>query len=315
MGKNACLDKILGLICTVFDAYSAVLFSHLRADRYSLTSYFSLGDSINEHYEIKIGSGLVGWILSHDKPLRLNRLDKDESCLGYYKGKEENRIKAFMGCPLTHNKGVLCVDSKRTHSFSEKDLRVLMQFADLIDSLEGNLCQVELDFKKVLYYESLKVIISLPQLSLKWDDFLLKLLDLLQKASGFSTVFFLVRNQKGDGFVLEGMNKPIQGISKGEVFPMSSGLLGWVFANAKDVFRKQETDKPFSLLGKGENRMIFKTYVCLPMLVNKKTRSVLVLADEDCKEIEPELKNFLCMVKDYVSLFLKTLYFKNKVER
>jgi len=114
------LDKLLALICSVFDAYSTIFFK-LKDDFYYPKAYFSLGDNINPKAKIKSNSGLIGWIIQHQKPLRLNKFDKEETCLGYYQGKEENKIKPLWVaichitmeyCVLTARKTILLV--KRT---------------------------------------------------------------------------------------------------------------------------------------------------------------------------------------------------------
>lgn len=314
MINTGCLDKILSLVCTVFDAYSAVFFSRITDSKYILKSHFSLGDSISRDIEVDCGCGLVGWILKHDKPLRLNKFNREQSCLGYYEKGEENKIKAFMGCPLPEGRGVLCVDSKRTHHFSEKDLKILIQFADLIDLLDQKLCQASLEFKKILYYTYLKLAISLPKQSLRWDEFLKKLLKILQDASGFKYAFFVVRDELGKAFLVEGMNKEIEGIQVGEKYPMSTGLLGWVFNHGKDIIRSEHGKRDLCLLAGQDSRIEFRSFVCLPLKVNKKTRSVLVIADDEFKEIDSELEEFLYALKDYLSLFLEDLYFKNKAK-
>lgn len=312
MSKKVCLDNILSLICSVFDAYSAVLFLREQGDEYRLKSFFSLGDNIQPECSLKAGMGLVGWILKNNKPLRLSSFNRESPCLGYYLGNEENKIKAFMGCPLEHDLGALCVDSKRTHSFSEKDLKILSQFARLIELLEKNFCQIGFENKKLIFYHYLKIICSLPQRALKWNLFLEKLLKLIEEASGFNYVMFVVRDEIGKSFFIEGVNKPLKSSEEKVRYPIDFGLLGWVFREGQPVFKERSKgEKELSFLG--EEKIGFKSVACLPLVLNKKTRSILVLADERDLEIDEELKDFFFLLKNYLTLFLENLYFKNKI--
>ncbi|KUJ96015.1 MAG: Putative GAF sensor protein [Desulfonauticus sp. 38_4375] len=313
MAKSLCLDNILSLICSVFDAYSAVLFLRQQENEYVLRSFFSLGDNILPQCTLSPGKGLVGWILKNGQPLRLSSFNRESACLGYYQGNEENKIKAFMGWPLSHNLGALCVDSKRAHSFSEKDLRILSQFAQLIELLEQNFCQIGLENKKLIFYNYLKLIWSLPRSSLKWKVFLAKLLKLMEEASGFSYVLFVARDEVGKGFFIEGCNKELSAEQEKVKYPIDYGLLGWIFREGQPVFKdKSKGEKELDILG--EEGLSFKSLVCLPLVINKKTRSILVFADEKELEIEEELKEFFYLLRDYLTLFLENLYFKNRAK-
>jgi len=303
------LNKLLALICSVFDAYSSVFFK-LENDFYYPKAYFSLGNNVNPKAKIKSNSGLIGWINQHQKPLRLNKFDKEEKCLGYYQGKEENKIKAFMGCNLPHNQGVLCVDSKKNYSFSEKDLKILTQFAELIVILDRAETENYLFSRQIIYYKHLSIILNMINQGMKWNTFLPKLLTIVAESTGFEYSLFFVRNETGTHFSLEGSNKSLQLAAS---YPISLGVIGWIFNNGKDIFQTSNVEKQLPLLGKEE--LQFKNFACLPLIINKKVRAVLVIASKDDKEFDPELKNYLTLLKHYLSLFFENLYFKNKTLR
>ena len=54
--------------------------------------------------------------------------------------------------------------------------------------------------------------------------------------------------------------------------------------------------------------------ICLPVMVDRKIRAVLTLADLDEVAISKDIKSFCGMVTDYLSLFLENLYLKNLVK-
>jgi GAF domain-containing protein len=58
-----------------------------------------------------------------------------------------------------------------------------------------------------------------------------------------------------------------------------------------------------------------KSVICLPLVVHKRTRGVLVLADENGRDIDGTLKRFAVTIADYLALFLENLYLKNRLQQ
>ena len=317
MNNDKWLSRILGLVCSVFDGYSTVLF--LRdpgRDLCRIAASFSLGDSISTGYEIKTGTGLVGWIAKNGKPLLINNFDRDEGCLGYYPRESESKIKAFMGCPLPQEAGVLCVDSKKTYSFSDKDQKILYQFAQLVQDIRQGLMQADYNVKGREYYRYLALIQELRQRVPKWRSFLQQLLELLSQSTGFSHCFMAARDERGEGYFLEGLQQEIlpRVNLKEHKFNIDSGLLGWAFKHGSPVFSGlHEGPAGLPLFGKEVPSKQFRSVICLPLVVHKKTRGLLVLADTEALTIDEELKSFVHMVGDYLALFLENLYLKSRV--
>ena len=148
MPSDDCLKHILSIVCNVFDAHTCALFLKRNDGQYCLSEHFSLSDNIATDTVISSGMGVAGWIIRNTEPLLINNYDQTRSVLGYYRKKgEEGMIKAFMGCPLDDSMGVLCLDSKRTYSFSTKDQKILSQFAQLITSIHSRTCLMAQDQK------------------------------------------------------------------------------------------------------------------------------------------------------------------------
>ncbi|MBQ7585724.1 MAG: GAF domain-containing protein, partial [Desulfovibrionaceae bacterium] len=85
MSATTIEEHILSIVCSVFEAYSAVLFLP-EEDKESCTiaASFSLGDKINYEVEIFPGQGLVGWIIRNHEILCIPNFDHYQSKLGYY---------------------------------------------------------------------------------------------------------------------------------------------------------------------------------------------------------------------------------------
>jgi len=93
-----------------------------------LASFYSLSKNIVSNCSLGFEEGLVGWIAKNQRPVNVKGFERDTTTLGYYSIDEE--IKSFMGVPM-RNKGVLCVDSKKTYVFTEKDQKILTGFGDV----------------------------------------------------------------------------------------------------------------------------------------------------------------------------------------
>ncbi len=316
MRDKSYLERILGIVCSVFDAYSAVLFMPAKnGEEYYLAARFSLGDNINPDAVIKAGQGLVGWIARDGQPMLLNNFDQQRSVLGYYPPKKEASIKAFMGAPLPQGGGALCLDSKRSYSFSEKDQKILHLFAELVHDVHTRFIQAEESLGEYHYYQCLQLIQSLRTRYTRWPDFLRHLLAMLSEATGFEYCFLAARDERGRRYFLEGANQPIIPGSEQEVrLDINAGLVGWVFKNNGAVYSDDMSSANVSpLFGGNLKTPAFKSFMCLPLVVHKVPRGVLGFADPGHVVITERLKVFAHMVSVHLALFLENLYLKNRL--
>ncbi len=310
-------SRILAILCSVLDAYSAVLFLAAGKNKgedkkYHMAAQFSLGDSVDVSSVIEPGKGLVGWIAKNHEPLLVPNFDQRKNHLGYYRGKEELRIKAFMGCALPDGSGVLCVDSKRQYSFSEKDQKLLYLFAELLAELSTSAGEERERFAVARHYAALKTVYFLRKEHSRWSDFLRRFLELMVAATDCGYAVFCAALEEGR-YCLEGENYPLvcRPRSPAPVFPVSGGAIGWVFRNGTPLFSSAPGGMPeSSLFGKGVATPQFQTVMALPLVLQRKTRGVLCLAKETPLEIADGTRDFVQMAADHLSLFLENLYVK-----
>jgi signal transduction protein with GAF and PtsI domain len=317
--QNTTYDRILGILCSVLDAYSAVLFLPLypveddKAPVYYLVSAFSLGDKLDYNADILEGRGLVGWILRNNEPLRVDNFDQRRNHLGYYSDNEEHSIKAFMGCALPGSNGALCVDSKRQYSFSEKDQKMLHLFADLLAQLEAESGGNEEKKHMLKYYAALRTVYALRRQYSRWAEFLRHFLDLMATMTGFAYCVLCTRDPEGESYSIEGENTALmqsQGNS-GPSFPMTHGIVGWVFRNGTQVCSDGPEGSPETLfVGKGTDIPHFQTVLALPLIIQRKTRGVLCLAHDLPMKINGATQDFARMASEHLALFLENLYVK-----
>ncbi|WP_051822240.1 GAF domain-containing protein [Desulfonatronum thiodismutans] len=315
-----CLKHLLGIVANTFDAYSAVLFLPDEEGVLRMAAHFSLGDDLAEGAEVVPGKGLVGWILRNDQPLLVNNFELQTESLGYYSGRSESAVKSFMGCPLRDGQGIVCVDSKKSYSFSTKDQKILHQFAEFISKLQLDSCRQETNRQDFVYYQALRELQELRQRYPLWSAYLHQFLHILARTTQIKHVALAARDEYGQNFFIEGWTDdfPIAQRSKSEKYPFGSGLVGWVFKNEKPVFSAdaESGHTGATLFAKDViGGLALHTVICLPLSVHKRTRAVLILADEAPRDIADEMRFFLRLVTEYLEFFLENLYLKNQVSK
>lgn len=317
LNKQSYLDQILCIICNVFDAHSTVLFLQTGDDQYRINSFFSLSDAIRHDVVITSGTGLTGWIIRNNKPLLVNNFDRAKGYLGYYATGEESEIRAFMGCPLDHGLGALCLDSKRTYSFSDKDQKILHQFVGLLNTLVAEFRRLTAACTEQRFYQGLKLLCELREKLTSWLGYLTSFLDILSSITGFSHCFLAVCDAQGSFFSVESSNKDlILGCDElSQQFTMENGLIGWVFRNGAPIFasKKDLSSPSVSLFGPGVPLPDFISVACVPVAIHKRTRGVLVLASVSPQSTGRELRSFLNIVASNLSIFLENLYLRNRL--
>lgn len=315
----ACLDQFLNVVVSVFDAYSTVLFlPDEESEGYRLAGKFSLGEHIADDTVIMPGQGLVGWIMRNSKPLLINEFDRKRSHLGYYLDREEDKIKAFMGCPLPDG-GALCIDSMRSYIFSEKDQKILQLFCSLAHQIGRESCLIEQCRSDQHFYHAFQLLSSLRKRFPRWGDYLPRFLGALTTATGFEFAFLAERDENGQGYFLEGVGEGFFSphVPVPERFPIKGGLVGWAFNNGQPVFVGDREQAPVgqSLFGRDVAAPQLASLVLLPLQVHRITRAVLVLASPQHVPMDEDMRIFLEMAADNLSLYLDYFYLYTRLSR
>lgn len=307
-------EHILGLICSVFEAYSAVLFLPDEDESCRIGASFSLGDTISTNCIVKPGKGLIGWILRNRQPVLVSNFEQHNRGLGYYSDEEdEERIKAFMGCPLPSG-GVLCVDSKRQYSFSEKDQKILQLFAELLTKNQALKGEMSFSGDISRYFAELGIIQDLRYRYKRWSEFLKIFLQTIIGATGFEYAAFASVQVAGESYCVECESTPM--LLQGEplVLPMTSGsITSWVFCNDQPVIAEDIEGAPASALFGNVDSPDFQAVMCFPISVNKTTRGVLCLAQSQPRQMDGDLRSFVRQAVEHLSLFLENLYLRTRL--
>ncbi|MDR1776246.1 MAG: GAF domain-containing protein [Desulfovibrio sp.] len=316
MTDNALEKHVLNLVCSVFDAYSAVLFQPMEGgDACKLAAWFSLGDKIASDASILPGKGIVGWIIRNREPILHSHFDQRQFNLGYYVDDEEASIKAFMGCPVPAG-GALCVDSKRKYSFSDKDYKILQLFAELVSRQQsvGHVHESPSDIPR--YFAGLGIIQDLRFRYSRWPEFLQDYLRTVVQATEFDYGVFASADATQETYHVEYETRSLL-LESGQthVLPMDNGIVGWVFRNGQPVVTEGIQGSPTSMIfGKlPESAPSFQSVICEPVTVNKTVRGVVCLAHGAEKRIDEAMRSFVRQAVDHLALFLENLYLKNRL--
>ena len=314
-------DRILAILCSVLDAYSAVLFLPLQEGEeengkgnHYIAASFSLGNRVDLYTTVPEGRGLVGWILRNKEPLLVANFDQRQNHLGYYVDNEEQTIKAFMGCPLHGARGALCLDSKRQYSFSEKDQKMLHLFADLVSQLQTEKAGQQKKDLTAKFYAALRAVYFLRQTHTRWADFLHNFFDLLLSVTGFTYATLCTLDAGHESFSVEGESSPLlwKNGAPPSSFPLSAGLVGWVFRNGTSVITGGAEGAPETqLVGKPCETPQFQSLMAMPLVIQRRTRGVLCLGSEAPMPTCDMTSDFVRMATEHLSLFLENLYVKS----
>ncbi|MCR4665846.1 MAG: GAF domain-containing protein [Desulfovibrio sp.] len=308
-------EHILSIVCSVFDAYSAVLFlPEDDEETCTLQASFSLGQSVDRTARIAPGHGLVGWIVRNHQVLCVPNFDHYQSKLGYYLDREEESIKAFMGCPLSCG-GVLCLDSKRQYAFSEKDNKILQLFAELVARLRAQKGEETFLADIPRYFADLGVLQDLPFRYKRWSEYVQQFLDTVRASTGFDYAAFAALDNPGESYAIEAETSQLllcDGIPHS--LSINEGVVGWVFKNEQAVICEGYEDAPYPVIfGKLPDIDEFKAVMCMPITVDRSTNAVLCLTQRSSRHIDESLRSFVNQAVQQMSFFLENLRLRTKL--
>lgn len=318
MTRPDVFDRVLQLVCNVFDSYSAVLFLPApNGDGCRLAASFSLGDDVRQGMTLAPGQGLAGWIVREKKPLLISNFDQKRGVLGYYSGRAEDEIRAFLGVPLDGVAGVLCLDSKKVHSFADKDQKILGEFARLVSALYSERDSLAEGHLETRLCQCLRVTSLLPRQHPKWNAYLSELLGHVSRSMAFGHCFLAVRDDSACVFTVEGASQVLFSPNQSSPgsFPLGGGMIGWVFKNDAPVYSVDGDTTALRLFGAQASSPVFKTVICQPVHFSKRTRAVLVLASQDQDVLYDIHKDFARTVADQLALFLENLHLKSRLAK
>jgi diguanylate cyclase (GGDEF)-like protein len=290
--------NLIKLVSNTNEAYTSALFVAVPPRRQLvLRTIYTLSRNINEDITIDFGTGLIGWVAGNAKPLNASKFQYDSRNLPYYKKPEE--IKSFLAVPVINDSnliGVLCIDSKRSFTFTEKDQKILSGFADQFSLILQREKQLALltekseDFQKLLNLHRelasesgksiLELIIDLSEKIVRFDTCSISLFDKdrtqlqVKRASGYS-----------DGRIME------------MTFPATAGIAGIVLRDKKGLLiptLNPDADN-FFIYNEDEPRSTVVSFMGIPLIAHDEPIGFLSYTR---KEGPPFIQRDLQLVSD-----------------
>ena len=276
------LQSLVDLVSNTTDAYTTVLFlAPAPGEELAIAAYQSLSQNIDTQVHIGPGEGLIGWVYKSDKPVIVDKFDRDTRRLLFYK--EDESIKSFMAVPLPGLPGVLAVDSKQRYVFTEKNQKILNQYgqaielvirrgeqADRVTNLEKAMDFVE-DFEQTL------------GVSRNPSQYMPPTMALLRQYTAASACFCaaILHNDPNRYFVMSHDSETSIQLSQ-DLFPVNSGLAGWVIHNRKKLIpdRPMASSEKTFVFYPDEPLKRFMGFAGFPLLFGEKVRGALILAHE-----------------------------------
>jgi signal transduction protein with GAF and PtsI domain len=225
------VEQIIRLVSNVTDSFTTALFL-FDADRKHLVlrSFHSLSQHINAELTLQSGDSLIGWVAKNQKPLYIPQFDRDTRNLRLYL--RDEKIKSFLAVPVGEE-GVLCVDSKRNYVFSEKEQKLLQDFALLIRRFLEVEAVVEGEQRRKGILDFLFDIEELSQTTRILNAYAVEALKRCRLFSGTDTAFLVMVFGKKDRYKVTAFEGTMRAPLKKTVLSADMGLTGWVIREEK----------------------------------------------------------------------------------
>ena len=231
------LKGLIELVSNVNDAFTAALFLfNPQRDRLLLSAYHTLSLQVNPKTTIQPGDSLIGWVAKNEQPVNVAQFDRDNRNLKLYL--RDEGIKSFMAVPVG-DAGVLCVDSKRNYVFTDKNQKILQDFARVIYQVLQNqiLCCQELKQRRLLDF--IYRINTLSRENHDLQEYYQKILKACRIFSGTDAAFLALLPRKRDRYTIVASEGKLFAPMKKNSIPIDMGLTGWVIKEKKPLVRRE----------------------------------------------------------------------------
>jgi len=300
------LKSTVELLSNVSEAFTAAvfLFDQERKGLY-LACHHTLSKNLKKDVVLTPGQGVVGWVAKSGQAINIPNFDRNINSLGIYGGREE--IKSFMAVPLG-DEGVICVDSKQTYLFTDKDMKILEGFAQVFLHL---LKYSRAKEREKRYAKMLKLLHDLEQVSNRLEDpqsLISRVLSELKVFAGVELGFFTSPDSKAKRYRVELVDGTLGPNFCGTSYPIDSGLVGWVYRERKPLVLKRvrEVSKRSFIFSPEDPVKRFRSFMGVPLEAWGRTVGVLGLVGFENRDWTTDEVAVLTMTGRWVTAALKT---------
>ncbi|MCB2184331.1 MAG: GAF domain-containing protein [Desulfobulbaceae bacterium] len=299
------INRFIELVSNIMEAYTTCLFLADNDNEMYLSNFYSLGKNIKTRCKIKKGEGIVGWVFREQKPVLASYFDKrDATTLKFYKRDED--IKSFLAIPLPKNKGVICVDSKKSYIFTEEKEKILINMASILLSIID--LENEINEKNILdKLLSLSLTINELILNIKTkEEFIKDFLFIIKKYLNLNTVISVIENNNINS--LSTVDKKDIYLKYNYEYMDNSSLAFWIIKNKKDLFLENFIKNKKSFLVNKEEKYEFISNFLGFYIHGNGNKGVIILVKKNNEKWNLKEKNTAKLMSD---IFIKN-YFNKK---
>lgn len=278
----------VSLLADLTEAFTAALFLR-EPGRNTLkaAAWHTLAGSFRAEASIEPGEGLVGHVAKHMVPVDVDRYRQNASLTGLYD--QDEGVQAFLAMPVG-DRGVLVVDTKNRRIFGEREKKSVREFAAFLESL----IQVqETCAREVLYGRILDLLYDVENAGLAVEEareYYAEILDAGRRFSGLSMGFLCLLRPGHKQYVIQAVAGPSLSTLRGRSFPVSSGLIGWIFREARPLTHSRVRPlKGKSFIVSPEEPMTgYNAFMGVPLLAWRRLIGVWALAGRTERGLDEE---------------------------
>jgi signal transduction protein with GAF and PtsI domain len=288
IGPRRDLREAVELLADLTEAFTAALFLRDRgADTLRAVAWHTLSKSFRCSEPIKVGEGVVGYVAKHLVPVDVDRYQQGATATRLY-GEDEG-IKAFLAVPIGEM-GVLVIDSKARSIFGEREKKIVREFGRFLGNL---VLQQETCTREALYGRTLDLLYDVENAAMAFSEareFYTEVLDAARRYCGLSMGFFCLLLPGRKQFVVEAVQGPSLSTLRGRAFPVSQGLVGWIFREVRPLThsRMQPLKGKSYLISPDEPMRGYNAFVGVPLLAWRSLMGVWAFAGRSERHLEEE---------------------------
>lgn len=307
------LGTILPLIKATVVADSVVLFlaNFSKKKFYIRFKVTDFEDDFTKDNFIALDQGLPAIVFKNKSSLIENHLPDSENLIPYYFQKEP-AAKSFLGVPVYYKQqviGVLCLDSSAEESFSNEDLKILTMFSQLIklQLISSNkLYEYETEnwIAKILYDFSKEV------LKFQSSTELWKFLgEFLKKVFGADRIII---SERVDDLAarVSFMNQSTAALKIGMKFPLSEGIIGWVFRKNQSLmvedFSEKENYVPRFHMEELQE-LQYRSFLSIPIACDENVRATISMECYKSNGFKDQTKKIMETMAYQIASFLEKI--------
>ncbi|PIU32691.1 MAG: hypothetical protein COT06_01345 [Syntrophobacteraceae bacterium CG07_land_8_20_14_0_80_61_8] len=231
-------QSLVTLLSNILEAHTAALFIHdQKANELQLVASQSTSKHLRDRIALPLDkSGILAQVYKQGQPLHLGKaaLENVGAALPFYR-EEEADIKALFVAPVGKTRGLVYVDSKRVWGFPDIQQKWVVEMAAVLDGLVRQECGL---IERDDYCRALNLWRRLAEAAHTQSSAEELARTAVDQCAGFLSADYAMlagRTQGQPRFSLIAATESVPSAYSRQDFLAQTGLIGWVFRNAKSI--------------------------------------------------------------------------------